>query len=140
MTKPKQIIFSLCLLLSISCMMAAKSENLQPGSITVSASVNSINNIANTFVPILSYYIVNNKTMHVGYSSTGWFYTLVVKDVHIDTVEFGEQKEVSYHPENNTVRVLFSGINANVQIDGSVKALWFIPLTMSHCNLTGVSM
>jgi len=138
--KHLSLLLGAAMIVSNSVMMAQADDVPQPGALAFSASVASLNNIANVFVPIMSYYTVENKDINIDYSTTGWFYKLEVDKVHIDKVDFGDQKSVQYLPDTNTIRVLFSGVNVNINVDGSVKALWFIPFGMSHANITGASV
>jgi hypothetical protein len=111
-----------------------------PGAISASVSVPSLNNIANVFVPILSYYMINNKTIDVNYVETALAYKLEIDQIHIDTFDGFTQKSVAFIPGTNTVRVLFSGININMDIMGSIYALHIIPFHTSHANITNVTV
>ena len=138
--KHLSLLLGAAMIVSNSVMMVQADDVPQPGALSFSASVASLNNIANVFVPIMSYYTVENKDINIDYSTSGWFYKLEVDKIHIDKVDFGDQKSVQYLPDTNTIRVLFSGVNVNLDVDGSVKALWFIPFGMSHANITGASV
>jgi hypothetical protein len=111
-----------------------------PGAISASISVPSIQNIANVFVPILSYYMINNKTHDIGYVESSVLYKLDIESVHINTFDGFEQKEVAFLPGTNTLRVLFSGININMDIEGSIYALHVVPFHTSHCNITNITV
>lgn len=128
--------------LALSCAFTNVSSQVAPapGAITASMSVASLNNIANVFTPILSYYMLNNHTVELNFKEKGLFYSLDIKSLHIDTVDGFAEKEVVFLDNTNTVRVLFSGVNISMDVDGSVYALWFIPFETSHCDITNLTI
>ena len=65
---------------------------------TSTVSIASINNIVNTFVPILSYYMLDNKTMTFNIEEKGIGYKVDLAGIHIDTVEGWTVKEVEFLP------------------------------------------
>jgi hypothetical protein len=84
--------------------------------------------------------MLNNKTVTLDYKDTGILYSIDIQDLHIETVDGFSQKSVAFVPGTNTVRVLLSGINVNMDVDGKIKALYLIPLSTSHCNITNVTI
>jgi hypothetical protein len=84
--------------------------------------------------------MINNKTLPVNYVETGWFYKLAIESIHINTFDGFQQKEVVFLPNSNTVRILFSGINVNMDIEGSVYALHVVPFHTSKCNITNITV
>jgi hypothetical protein len=85
--------------------------------------VASLNNIALVFVPILSYYVVNNHTFDVGLKQAGSIlfgtgYSIGLDSIHLNTLDGFEQKQIVFIPGTDTVKILFSGININSDVNG----------------------
>ena len=84
--------------------------------------------------------MINNKTIEVDYVESDLMYKLEVDNIHIDTFEVSGSKSVNFVPGTNTIRVVLSGINVNLDITGSVYALHIIPFHTSHCNITNLTI
>lgn len=136
----KLALFGTILSILASSQVANSQQTPAPGSISASISVPSIQNIATVFVPILSYYMINNKTLDIGYVESSFLYKLDIESIHINTFDGFDQKQVAFIPGTNTLRVLFSGININMDIEGSIYALHVVPFHTSHCNITNVTV
>lgn len=52
-----------------------------------------------TFIPILSYFMLNNHTFVLNYEEKGIGYKIDVNDIKIDTVDGWKVKEVEFLPE-----------------------------------------
>lgn len=111
-----------------------------PGAISSTLRISSVNNILSTFVPILSYYILNNKTMTLDFEESGFGYKIDIDSIHLNTVDGWKVKDIEFLDDKNTVRVHYSGINVNSQIDGQITALWLIKLHMAQCNITNLDV
>jgi hypothetical protein len=48
--------------------------------------------------------------------------------------------EIAFIPGSDTVRVKFSNVNIVSEVEGSIYALWFIPLHASWMNITNCTM
>jgi hypothetical protein len=110
------------------------------GGLTGYLSISSVNNMMGTFVPLIAYYAINNKTFPVNLHKVGLGYTLDLKDVHIDTISGFTTKSIEFINGTDLVKVVLSDIQVNSIIDGTVYALWFIPLRASTCNITGFDL
>lgn len=128
------------LLLAIILPSLASSQAATPGALSSTVSITSINNIVNTFVPILSYYVLENKTMMFNIEEKGIGYKVDLNDIHIDSVSGWTVKEVEFLPGKDMVRFLLSGININMQVNGSINALWLINLEAATCNITNLTV
>ncbi len=91
------------------------------------------------FVPILSYYAIQNKTFDVAYKESGWFYSLDIKSVYIKKIGDMKKKTLEFTKENK-VRMTITNIDVDLSIDGSIYAIWFIPMSMSSCSLKNVTI
>jgi hypothetical protein len=47
-----------------------------------------VNNMLKTFVPIMSYFMLNNKTIECDIKESSFLYSLDIKSIHIDTISF----------------------------------------------------
>lgn len=63
-------------------------DNESPGALQISLGVSSINNIAMTLIPLMSYYLIRDQTFEVDYEQGDWLYDLTIYDVHIDDIKF----------------------------------------------------
>jgi hypothetical protein len=80
--------------------------------------------------------------MTLDFKEKGFGYKIEIDSLHLNTVDGWTTKEVEFvdAPTPNTVRMLFSGININSIIDGTVTALWVIKLDMAQCNITNMTV
>jgi len=90
-------------------------------------------------VPLLSYYILNNKTLNIDYEDEGIIYKLDLNDIHIDDVTGWTVKEAEFI-QGGLIRFLFSGININMQVNGSLDITRFIDLEAATLNITNLTV
>ena len=64
-------------------MLMAKGFEPTPGGLGLSFNSTSIQNIMNTFVPIMSYFVLNNHTFDINQEIKGTGYKLDLKSIHI---------------------------------------------------------
>jgi hypothetical protein len=57
-----------------------------PGSIGLVLNDTSVNHLIATFIPILAYYSLNNKTIDINYEEKTYLYKFDLKSVHLITV------------------------------------------------------
>ena len=111
----------------------------EAGAFDLYVNTTSVNNMLQTFVPILGYFMLNDHDFNLSYHSGGFFYSINLDDLHVDTVDFGD-KIFEMEPGSDKLLLKMSGINASLHITGSVKLLDFIPLSFSAVNLTNISI
>lgn len=111
----------------------------EAGAFDLYINTTSANNMLQTFVPILGYFMLNDHDFNVSYHSGGFFYKINIDDLHVDTVDFGD-KIFEMEPGSDKLHLKMSGINASFHITGSVMLLDFIPLSFSAVNLTNISL
>jgi len=67
--------------LSIGCVVAHVIGNdigevaPRPGAVSMSLNTTSVNNIMQTFVPIMAYFALNGKSFPLDISESGWLYS-----------------------------------------------------------------
>lgn len=76
-----------------------------------------------TFIPILSYNIINNKTFNIDYHSKSFFYKLDMNDIHVKTVTGFNPIKFEMVPGTNKIHCHVGGIDADLDLNGSVKLL-----------------
>ena len=76
----------------------------------------------------------------MNYEESGFGYKVDIASIHIDDVNGWTVKEVEFLPEHDMVRFLFSGVNINMLVDGSIQALWLINLDAASCNVTNLTV
>jgi len=112
----------------------------QPGAIELSLNATSINNVMQTFVPILAYYALNNQTFNVNETIKGTGYKLVLNDVHIVEATGFTTKLFKNIEGTDKVHVTIGGVDISMDVDGELDALYFIPLKASHVNVTNTTI
>jgi len=93
-----------------------------------------------TFVPILSYYMLNNKTIETDIHEKSILYTFDLNSIHIDTVSGFKTLIFEEIPDTDKIHVKMAGIDAKIDIDGTLKALHFIPLKATKVEIVGLDI
>jgi hypothetical protein len=93
-----------------------------------------------TFVPILSYFMLNNKTIETNIHESNVLYTFDLASVHIDEVTGYTIKEFKPIEGTNKIFIHLGGINASVDINGELKALHLIPFRAERVEVSGVDI
>ena len=112
----------------------------QPGAIELSLNATSINNVMQTFVPILAYYGLNNQTFNINQTYKGFGYKLVLNDVHIVEATGFTTKSFKNIEGTDKIHVTIGGVDISMDVDGELDALYFIPLKASHVNVTNATI
>ena len=110
-----------------------------PGSLAVSLNATSINNIMQTFIPILSYFVLNNQTFDLGIDMKSTLYNFKLNQLHIVTVD-GFTTKTFEQIDDDKVHVKIGGINIKLLMDAELDALKFIPFKASAVNITNAGI
>jgi len=110
-----------------------------PGALELSLNSTSINNVMQTFVPILAYYALNNQTFDVNETIKGTGYKLVLNSIHVDEAT-GFTTKVFENIEEDKIHVRIGGVDISMDVDGELDALYFIPMKASHVNVTNATI
>ena len=105
----------------------------------VSLSVPSINNIVGLFAGILPSYLVNNKTLDINYTQSGFGYNIFIEDLHINTLNINT-REIFFVQDTQTLRVLFGGIDLDSDMDGTMTIIGIIPMYAAKLKLTNLTV
>lgn len=95
-----------------------------------------------TFLPIISYYQLNNNTFNVGYSHGDFFYQFNVDDFTVETINFGD-KIFEMEPGSTTLHLRLSGIDLQSRVNGNFtlfNKLKLINMESTQLNLTNITM
>lgn len=121
-------------------MLLAKDLETSPGAISMSLNSTSINNIMNTFVPILAYYVLNNQTIEINETIKGIGYKLELDSVHIIEAKGFTTKIFENVPGTDLVHVKIGGVNISTTVEAELDALYFIPFKASAVNITNATL
>ena len=83
--------------------------------------------------------LIQNQTIDIGYSSSGFGYTVKVDNMHVDNINFNK-KEVKFVEGTNTTRLYIDGFDLNITVNGAIYALWIIPIHTASLNVTNVTL
>ena len=112
----------------------------QAGALDLYLNTTSINNMIQPFVPILSYFVLNNSTWNIDYHSKSLLYNLDLNDIHFITVDGWTEKSFEMIPGSERLRIKLGGIDAQVEVNGNMRLLYAIPLKVTQVNVTGASI
>jgi len=125
-------------LLALACVASAVTA--ESGSLTGYLSIESVNNMMGTFVPLIAYYALQNKTVPTKIHKVGVGYTIDLQDIHLDSVSGFDTKSMEFINGTNQVKVTLSNIQVNGRVDGTIYALWCIPMRASYFNISGFDL
>ena len=111
-----------------------------PGSIGMVLNTTSVNHVVSSLIPIISYYVLNNQTYQLNLTKSGYLYKFTFDTLHINTVNGFTTKIFEEIPGTDQIHVKLGGINASVNIDAELDALYFIPFKSSQVNLTNITI
>jgi hypothetical protein len=113
----------------------------QAGALDLYINATSIQNLAQLFIPIQSYYVFGDKDFELNITKKSLLYTLNLEKIHTDGVQFNGKKIFEMTEGNDReVHIQLDGIDAQTLVYGGISLLHFIPLEASALNLTGVSI
>ena len=93
-----------------------------------------------TFIPILAYYSLNNKTIELDIDDKAKLYEFKISKIHLITVSGFKTKIFEEVPGTDKIHIKIGGININMDIDAELDALYFIPFKASHINVTDLDI
>ena len=113
-------------------MISVVLADAQPGSIGILLNDTSVNHLMATFVPILSYYSLNNKTIEINYvDNSSYLYKFVLNSIHLNKVTGFKPLIFEQVVGTDKVHIKIGGLNISMDIDGELDALYFIPFKAS---------
>jgi hypothetical protein len=106
----------------------------------MSLNTTSVNNMLQTFIPILSYYMLNNKTIELDIHESTLLYKFDLQEIHLDGVEGFRTIEFKEIPDTNKIQVHLGGVDVFMGITGSFEALHFIPFDATHVDIKNIDI
>src|SRR5438874_29646 len=95
---------------ALACNSASAAVTGMPGAIGASISVNSVNKILNTFIPIMSYYMLDDAKIPLPFDKETFFYSVHIDDLHIEQADLGKIN-FGFIPETSNLRFKMDGAN-----------------------------
>ena len=77
--------------------------------------------------------------MSLNFTDSGFLYKVKIDDIHVDKVDIAV-KTISFIPGTSDIRILLSGIDLKMKINGAIYALWIIPITTSALNVVNFTL
>ena len=93
-----------------------------------------------TFIPILAYYGLNNKTIELDIEDKARLYKFSLSKIHLIKVSGLTTKVFEELPGTDKIHVKIGGINILMDIDAELDALYFIPFKASRLNITNLDI
>ena len=94
-----------------------------------------------TFVPILSYFALNNQTFNVGIEEkVPLLFKFTLDTIHLNTVSGFTTKIFEEVPGTDQLHVKLGGIDVDMNIDANLEALYFIPFKASKINMKNITI
>ena len=100
----------------------------------------SIENIIQTFTPLVAYFSLNNRTFDVNITESGYLYSFELDKIHVIQATGFTEKIFQNVPGTSMIHCKIGGIDVQTEIDADFKALHFIPFRASQLNITGLSV
>jgi hypothetical protein len=121
-------------------LLMAKDLEPTPGALGMSLNTTSIQNIMNTFVPIMAYFVLNNHTFEINEVIKGIGYKLDLESIHIIEAKGFTVKQFSNIPGTDMIHVKVGGVNITTTVDAELDALYLIPFKASAVNITNATI
>lgn len=139
----KSFLYNLAMCLSLATVGRADGLEPGPGSISATASTESLNNIVQLAAPLLVNELTYNRTIPLNIDKTGIMgsYEVNLTQLHFDNVEGPSINSVGWKNDAQDVLLIeLSNLNVNITLDGKMKGLWVIDLSASHIYITNITL
>jgi len=132
--------------LSIGCVVAHVIGNEigeitpRPGAVSMSLNTTSVNNIMQTFVPIMAYFALNGKSFPLDIRESGWLYSFTFNNLTVVEATGFTEKVFQYIEGTDKIHCRIGGVNVSTIIDADLEALHLIPFKASRVNITNMTL
>ena len=106
----------------------------------MSLNTTSIDNIMQTFVPIMAYFALNGKSFPLNITESGLLYKFTFKNLTILEASGFTEKVFEYVEGTDKIHCRIAGVNVSTLIDADLEALHFIPFKASKVNITNMAL
>ena len=112
----------------------------RPGAISMYLNITSVNNIMQTFVPLIAYFSLNNQTFSPDITESSYLYKFNMEKLTVKSASGFTEKKFEYIPGTDKIHARLGGINLQTLVDATFEALHFIPFESSAVNVTDLSL
>ena len=114
-------------LLSLWIICAMGDEELNPGAISIYLDTKSLNNIANSLVPVMLYMQVRNQTFEIDFLKNSNGLETYLKSIYFKEISSGKPF-IGFVEGTDTLRIAVPNINTEIDIIGEVDLFQMIHL------------
>lgn len=113
----------------------------QPGSISSTLYVPSLNNILGLAIPLAINQVLNNHTFNLNYTSKGlWdLYHIHIDSITTNSVDVGDRK-LDFVGDSDTLELSIKGINVDASMIGRATAMKLIPASIDAFTITNLTL
>lgn len=113
----------------------------EPGSLSTTLSVPSLNNILGLGIPLAINQVLNNHTFDLDYTSKGlWgLYYIHIDSITTNSVDVGERK-LDFVGDSNTLELSIKGINLDATMIGKATAAKLIPASIDAFTIKNLTL
>ena len=114
----------------------------EPGSVSATLSIASLNNILQLAAPLAANEIFQNKTFEINYKKKGFLkiYNVEIDSVHTNSVDGFTVKDFSFKNGTNTLVLTVGGVDIDATTKGKATALWLIPCSIEAVKVKNLTM
>merc|ERR1712070_1098196 len=112
----------------------------RPGAVSLSLNATSVNNIMQTFVPIMAYFALNGKSFPLNINESGLLYSFSLSNLTILEATGFTEKVFQYIEGTDKIHCRIGGVNVSTVIDADLEALHIIPFKASSVNITNMAL
>ena len=112
----------------------------RPGAMSMYLNSTSVNNIMQTFVPLMAYFSLNDHTFNTSITESSYLYKFDMEKVTVKSASGFTEKKFEYIPGTDKIHARLGGVNLVTFVDATFEALHFIPFESSAVNVTDLSV
>lgn len=111
-----------------------------PGSLSSTLYVPSLNNILQLVAPLIANELLNNKTFNPNVTIHNFAGSIEIDTVHVNSVDGFEVKDLSFIEGTDTLQLSLGGINIDTEIFGMAKLLHLVPCSIDAIKIDNFTM
>lgn len=111
-----------------------------PGAFSIYLNSTAMDNLFQTMVPLLGYFLIDNSTLPIDVTKSSLLYSFTFKDIHIVHATGYTIKKFEYLPGTDKIHVAIGGVDLQTTINAELEALHFIPFKASAVNITNCTL
>ena len=111
-----------------------------PGSLSSTLYVPSLNNILQLAAPLAANELFQKKTYNPNINEQSFAYSVEIDTVHFNSVDGFDLKDLSFVNGTDTLQLSLGGINIDAEVVGTAKAIDLIPCSIDAIKITNFTM